>query len=130
MSKVKVTCKDGIAEVSCINPLFTNTLNVHNGPTVAELEGVDNVFTSIKNMNSAQSTLLIMSMGLAKVLRLKEIANSLGITTVLRATETALTDSFKALDNPGVSRELFNIANDFDPLENKILLDTFSALLV
>lgn len=129
MSKVKVQCKDGFAEVSCISPLFTKTTNVHNGPTVAELEGVDIVFASIKNMSPAESTMMIMSMGLPKVLRLKEISSSLGIMSVLRATEAALNNTFKSLDNPGASRELFNIANDFDPLENKILLETFSALL-
>lgn len=129
MSKVKVQCKDGIAEVSCINPLFTNTKNVHNAPTVAELEGVDLIFNSIKNMNQAESTALIMSLGLVKVLRLKEITKALNITTVLRAVETALTTSLNKITNPGEAREFFGIVNNFDPLENTILLQTFSAVI-
>ncbi len=129
MAKVRVKCHDDMAEVHCINPLFSDVSKIPNGPSAAELEGIDFIFSEIKTKTSAESTMMIMSLGLPKVLRVKEIASQLKIVGVLKATETALNDTFSATRSPGDARQLFGIPNNFSHEQNTMLLETFTAVL-
>lgn len=129
MAKVRVKCHDDTAEVHCINPLFSDVSKIPRGPSAAELEGVDFIFSEIKSKTPAETTMMIMTLGLPKVLRVKEISAQLNITSVLKATETALNDTFAATRSPGDARQLFGIANKFTPEQNNMLLQTFAAVL-